>query len=55
MKEERSEDGIEYYNYIVFFVDDILCLNKNPERYLSLLGMDFRLKAPPETPRMYLG
>ena len=32
MKEENSEDGTEYCSYIVCFADDILCLNKNPEK-----------------------
>jgi hypothetical protein len=55
LRSEKDKHGNEYYAYIVCFVDDILCLHKNPDIYLNQLGRDFRFKSPPEVPTMYLG
>ena len=55
LRAEKDEHGNEYYSYIVCYVDDVLVINKDPEKYLRLLRRDFRLKSPPETPKMYLG
>ena len=55
LRAEKDDQGKEYYSYIVCFVDDILCLHKKPDKYLDLIGRDFRLKTTPEPPKMYLG
>lgn len=55
LRAEKDEHGNEYYSYIACFVDDILCIHKDPNLYLDHIGRDFRLKTPPGFPTMYLG
>ena len=53
---EKNEDGEEYYSYLVVYVDDVLSIDKDPDKVLNLLiNGDYRLKEPPECPTMYLG
>ena len=52
---EKTGDGHEYYSYIVVYVDDVLCIHQCPDRVLSMINRDYRLKEPPEPPSMYLG
>ena len=33
----------------------MLCIHKDPNKYLNWFDIDFRLKDPPEFPIMYLG
>ena len=35
-KEMISTDGSKYYADILFYVDDILMLDKNPERFMKI-------------------
>ena len=49
-------DGEEYYEYILVYVDDILCISHKAKETMSLIAKDFRFKndvvKPPE---IYLG
>ena len=37
------------------YVDDVLCIHRAPDKVLNLINRDYRLKEPPEQPKMYLG
>ena len=47
--------GNEYDSYIVVYVDDVLCIHKHPDKILTMINRDYRLKEPPECPTIYLG
>ena len=55
IKAEKDNDGNEYYSYLIVYVDDVLLIHKDPDKYMNLINRDFRLKDPPESPTMYLG
>jgi hypothetical protein len=42
--QKRSEDGFEYWAYIIIYVDDTLCVHHNPEDELVGLDKYFKLK-----------
>lgn len=54
-KAMKDKDGNEYYSYLVVYVDDVLCIHKNPDEVLKLINRDYQLKSPPSAPNMYLG
>lgn len=49
-----DKDGNEYYSYLVVYVDDILCVHKDPDEMLRIINRDYTLKEPPSSPDMYL-
>ena len=55
LKPEKDSDGNEYYSYMIVYVDDVLILHKRPSKYMDQINRDYRLKDPPESPKMYLG
>ena len=55
LKPEKDKDGNEYYSYLIVYVDDVLLLHKDPDKYMNLINRDYRLKDKPEAPKMYLG
>ena len=55
LKPEKDSDGNEYYSYMIVYVDDVLILHKPPSKYMDQINRDYRLKDPPESPKMYLG
>ena len=55
IKPMKDRDGNEYYSYLIVYVDDVLCIDKDPGRILSMINRDYRLKEPPSPPKMYLG
>jgi hypothetical protein len=55
LKSMKDTDGNEYYSYLIVYVDDVLCLDKDPNRVLWMVNRDYRLKEPPAPPAMYLG
>ena len=55
LRAEKTSDGREYYSYLVVYVDDVLCIHKDPGKILNLVNRDYRLKEPPSRPTMYLG
>ena len=52
---ENDEHGNEYYSYIIVYMDNLLCIQQDPEKYLNLVDRYFHLKESPECPTMYLG
>ena len=48
--------GEEYYTYILVYVDDLLCIDKNPKKYMDMIEQDFKIKeGSVGPPRVYLG
>ncbi len=49
-------DGFEYYEYILCYVDDVLCISANPMKSMKRIQDDFKLKDDKiEEPDVYLG
>ena len=56
MRVATMNDGIEYYEYTLLYVDDCLVISKHPEEALSRLGKYFVLKeGSVGPPKLYLG
>ena len=48
--------GTAYYAYIFVYVNDILIIDKNPERFMNLLKENYTLKPSSiREPKVYLG
>ena len=56
-RKARKDDGLEYYEYILLYVDDALCISHNAEHILrGELGKYFVLKESSiGPPKLYLG
>ena len=55
-KLKKTDDGTSYYAYLIIYVDDILCIDFQPEATMSMIGEIFRVKpGSVEVPKMYLG
>ena len=50
-----KSDGTTYYAYLVIYVDDVLCIEENPEVTMKEIEKLFRLKDGVDSPKMYLG
>ena len=49
-------DGFKYYEYILCYVDDVLCISHNPRKTMKMIQEDFKLKDDKiEPPQVYLG
>ena len=48
-------NGEKYYAYMIVYVDDILCLHRNPKQVMDLIEERYRLKDTVESPKLYLG
>ena len=57
MREALKADGTEYWEYVLLYTDDCLCISTNPERTLrNEIGKYFRLKEESiGPPKIYLG
>ena len=53
--EIRPEDGVHYYSYLLFYVDEILCIHFNADAMLEWLHKPFPLKLRFGQPDMFLG
>ena len=56
MREAKLDNGTDYYEYILLYVDDCLVISQHPKESLHRLGKYFPLK--PESigpPKLYLG
>ena len=43
-KLKKKEDETKYYAYLIIYVDDILCIDFEPEITMSMIGEIFRIK-----------
>jgi len=49
-------DGTKYYEYVLCYVDDILCGSENPKYFMDYLGTQYKLKdGSVKEPDIYLG
>jgi hypothetical protein len=56
MRVSLSDEGSEYYEYILLYVDDCLCISQHPDKSLDKLGKYFTLKpGSVGPPKLYLG
>lgn len=39
-----KEDGTAYYEYLVVYVDDIICVSENPSKWMEILASRYRLR-----------
>ena len=51
-----NPDGFEYYEYILCYVDNVLCISHNPRKSIKIIQEDFKFKYNKiEPPDLYLG
>ena len=51
-----KQGGFMYYEYVIFYVDDVLCISDDPLRIMKRIQAMFKLKGRNiEEPDMYLG
>lgn len=51
-----KNDGEEYYEYILVYMDNILCISKHSKETMALIAHDFRFKKDKvKPPKIYLG
>ncbi|MGH7974027.1 MAG: reverse transcriptase domain-containing protein [bacterium] len=56
MRKCSQPDGFQYYEYLLVYVDDILCVSHKPRETMAVLGKLYRLKDDSvEEPKRYLG
>jgi len=49
-------DGTKYYSYLIIYVDDVLCIDENPEDVIDKIVSVYRVKeGSVEKPKTYLG
>ena len=51
----RDEKGNDYYELLLVYVDDILCVSRKPMETMDVINSLFSLKEPAKEPDMYLG
>ena len=49
-RESNKRDGTPYYEYLVVYVDDIICVSEDPSQWMKILGSRYRLRdvGPPK-------
>lgn len=47
--------GEDYYEYILVYVDDLLCISHDPHPIMTSLNTEYRFKEPASEPTRYLG
>jgi hypothetical protein len=50
-----KENGFEYYEYILVYVDDILAISHQPRSIMETIRKQYCLKEEPAPPKQYLG
>ena len=56
MRPAVKGNGFKYYEYVLTYVDDVLCISDNPMSTMKCLQGTFKLKDDKvEEPTMYLG
>jgi len=56
MRSAVASNGFEYYEYVLCYVDDVLCISKNPMAIIKGIQDKFTLKGDKaEVPNDYLG
>ena len=56
VRPEIKGDGFKYYEYVLCYKDDVLCISDNPMATMEGIKKQFKLKDDKiEPPDMYLG
>jgi hypothetical protein len=55
MRAASKANGLQYYEYLLVYIDDVLILSHNPEPILRCIEKSYRLKGPASDPKTYLG
>jgi hypothetical protein len=45
----------DYYEIILVFIDDILCISHDPKKFMECIGKVYDLRGSVEEPKIYLG
>lgn len=53
MQPTTKENGFKYYEYILIYVDDILCVSAAPESVMKTLLGSYQLKEDPSSEKGY--
>ena len=52
----KEKDGFKYWEYVLCYMDNILCISKNPMHTMKVIQSKFKLKDDKmEKPGVYLG
>ena len=55
-KQRSRKDDTKYYSYLIIYVDDVLCIDKNPKIIIDHIASVYRVKdGSIEKPSRYLG
>ena len=55
-KPSVKSTGEEYYTYLLVYVDDLLCIDENPRKYMEMIEQSFKIKeGSVGPPQVYLG
>jgi hypothetical protein len=55
MRKASKSNGFEYYEYMLTYVDDCLCVSHRPEDTMDVIGKIYDLKDMVKPPERYLG
>ena len=56
LSSEVKPGGFEYYEYIICYIDNVLCISQNPQKSMKRLQEDFNIKEDKiEPPDVYIG
>jgi hypothetical protein len=52
----QNEGGLEYYEYVLIYTDDFLCISDDPKKILDTIGKHFKLQSESiKIPETYMG
>jgi hypothetical protein len=55
-KASTKPNGMKYYTYLLIYVDDVICIDINPKKYIEMIGEVFKIKeGSAGPPTVYLG
>lgn len=55
-KANTKADGTKYYTYLLIYVDDVICIDTDPKKYIDMIGEIFKIKeGSAGPPTVYLG
>jgi len=55
LRPQIKPDGQEYYEYVLIYVDDIMCMSHKAKDIMLDISKLYKLKEPPAEPKTYLG
>jgi hypothetical protein len=55
MRKAAKSNRFEYFEYMLTYVDDCLCVSNRPEETMNVIGKIYDLKDTIKPPEQYLG